>query len=108
MNAVRTLTKRLGIRSIGVKGAARRPTTKRLQAVGFVPPATTRKRLPSLSCSCPLARGGFLVGSAVVSTWVITPVLGGVERRSLLVSPLHKKGLDKVDLIMYIKSQETP
>lgn len=75
MTGVRTLTKRLGIRSIGVKGAARRPTTKRLQAVGFVPSATTRKRLSSLSCSCPLARGGFILGSAVVSTWVITPAL---------------------------------
>ena len=75
MNAQRTLTKRLGIEGIGVKGAVRKPTTKKSLAVGYVRPAI-RKRLPHKNCCpapLPTVWWAFLLASAVGSTWVITP-----------------------------------
>lgn len=85
MNAVRTLTKRLGIEGIGVKGAVRKPTTKKSLAVGYVRPAI-RKRLRKNCCPAPLppVKGGFLLGLVVGSTWVITHQLwAAVPNRGL-------------------------
>lgn len=109
MNAVRTLTKRLGIEGIGVKGAVRKPTTKKSLAVGYVRPAI-RKRLPHKNCCpapLPLVRGAFFFRRSSVQLGLSPMPWCSVERRSLLVLPLHKKRVAKLDLIMYIKSKET-